>query len=139
GLELQDGAVARDLPPPEIDAEVPAGQGLVLVSGRGATEKGADPGHELARAEGLGDIIVRAELEADDLVDLAGLRGEHKNGQVHLAAQVAADLKPVHCWGHEVQVHECRAFAARQGQRPFAVTRRADALPRSLTPVAAAR
>ena len=44
-----------------------------LARDRGAPQRGLHAAAELAHREGLGDVVVGAELEADDLVDLLGL------------------------------------------------------------------
>src|SRR5262249_24843931 len=44
-----------------------------------AAQKRADAGKQLARAEGLGEVIVRAELEAHHAVGLLCASGEHQD------------------------------------------------------------
>ena len=41
-----------------------------------------DAQDQFAGAERLGDVIIGAELEADDLVNFLGFRGEHNDGDV---------------------------------------------------------
>ena len=50
---------------------------------------------ELAQRERLGDVVVGAELEAEDLVDLLGLGGEHDDRHRRARAQPPADLEAV--------------------------------------------
>src|SRR5437867_325468 len=50
--------------------------------GRGAAEDGLDPGDELARVERLRHVVVRADLEPDDLVDVFVTRGQHQDRDV---------------------------------------------------------
>jgi hypothetical protein len=47
-----------------------------------APQHGVDARHELARVEGLGEVVVRAHLEADDAVHVVALRGEHDDRHV---------------------------------------------------------
>ena len=47
---------------------------------------------EFTRGERLRDVVVSAELEADDLVDLAVSRGQHDDGHVASLAQPPADF-----------------------------------------------
>ena len=61
-----------------------------------ALQDRADPGHHLARAERLHDIIVAAQLEPEHPVDLVVARGEEQDRQVAVGAQPAADVEPVH-------------------------------------------
>jgi hypothetical protein len=42
---------------------------------------GADARHDLAREERLHHVVVRAELEADDPIDLIAARRQHQNRQ----------------------------------------------------------
>src|SRR2546427_7897446 len=50
---------------------------LLLGRGAGAAQDGLDAGQQLADGKRFGDVIVGAELEADDLVDLLAARGQH--------------------------------------------------------------
>jgi hypothetical protein len=47
-----------------------------------AAEHRLDPGEELAGVVGLGDIIVGADLESDDLVDVVAVGGEHDDAGI---------------------------------------------------------
>ena len=58
-----------------------------------AAQDGADAGNHLARAERLGNVIVAAEFEADDAVDLVGTGGQEQDRDVGLPAQTAADVE----------------------------------------------
>ena len=96
--------------------------------GRRTSQERANAGQQLAGAEGLRHVVVGAELEADDLVDLAGARREHKDRHAGLATQDAADLEAVDHRQHEVQQHEVGAFLARDGQSLVAIGSRYDAV-----------
>jgi len=82
------GGGERDLPVADLDpvriGVEPDGPGLegrrLIGAGRVAAQHRLDAQHDFTRAEGLGDVIVGAELEADDAVDLLALRGEHDQG-----------------------------------------------------------
>src|SRR5438477_34413 len=58
---------------------------------------------ELTRAERLRHVIVGAELEAEDAVDLAVARGQHDDRDLAGRAQTAADLEAVHSGEHHVE------------------------------------
>jgi hypothetical protein len=61
---------------------------------------------ELARAEWLGDVVVRADLEAHHPVDLVGARGEHDDrdlAQRRVGAQVATHLGAGEVREHQVE------------------------------------
>ena len=62
---------------------------LLGLGQRGAAQHRLDAAAELAHRERLGDVVVGAELEAEHLVDLLGLGGEHDDR--HGAAR--ADLR----------------------------------------------
>ena len=77
GLERHGVAVAQhavagevDLDPAEVDERRRVAPAARLL---GPPEDRPDPRRQLAQAERLGDVVVGAELEADDLVDLGVL------------------------------------------------------------------
>ena len=51
-----------------------------------AAQDGAHPRGDLARAERLGHVVVAAQFEADDAVDLVGTGGQEQHRQVGVAA-----------------------------------------------------
>jgi len=51
-----------------------------------AAEDGTDAGDEFARIEGLWDIIVGADFETEDFVDVLAARGENQHGNRRLRA-----------------------------------------------------
>ena len=68
-----------------------------------AAQDGLQPRHQLARLEGLGQVVVGAELQADDAVHDLAARGEHDDRQVALLADGAAQLEAVHLGQHHVE------------------------------------
>ena len=70
---------------------------------RRAAQHGLHAADELGDAEGLGDVVVGAGLEADDLVELGVLRGEHQHVGVAELAHPAADLDAVDVGQAEVE------------------------------------
>jgi hypothetical protein len=71
--------------------------------GRARTPKhGPHPSHELPRTERLGEIVICADLEANDAIDLLGTRGEHQNVGVAELPNAAADLEAVEAWQHQI-------------------------------------
>src|SRR4029450_13254381 len=76
--------------------------------GRGAPEDALDAGHELARVERLRHVVVRADLEPDDLVDVLVPRGEHEDRDVRGLADAATELDAVAVREVEVEDHETR-------------------------------
>ena len=80
--------------------------------------------HQLADAERLGQVIVGAALEADDLVGLVATRGQHQNRHVVIEAAVpdrAAQRQAVEAGNHHVEHHQVVALALAALQRRGAV------------------
>jgi hypothetical protein len=59
----------------------------------GPSENGLDAAHELAWREGLGDVVVGAELQAEHTVHLVPARREHDDRCVGVGAQVTGDIE----------------------------------------------
>ena len=87
-----------------------------------APEHGPHARQELGHAEGLGDVVLGAELEAHHLVHLRAARGEHRDRHfVALAAQCAEHLEAVQPREHHVEDDEIDRRVARLGEPFFAV------------------
>src|SRR3954449_3106322 len=71
--------------PPAVEAQHRLGDRAALA---GTAQERADAGDELARAERLDEVVVGAEVEPADAVVLGGLRREHHDRDVRVAAQV---------------------------------------------------
>ena len=84
--------------------------------GVGATQDGADASDHLARAERLDDVVVGAELEADDPIGFLTARGEHDDRHLRGSAQLAADVVAGAVRQHYVEQDEVGAEALRQIQ-----------------------
>ena len=80
-----------------------------------AAQDGAQAGLQLARLEGLGEIVVGAELEADDAVHRLAARGQHQDRHVAGAAQAAAEIEPVGIGQHEVEDDRVEGLALELG------------------------
>ena len=82
-----------------------------------APQRRFDAAAELAHREGLGDVVVGADLEPGDLVGLAAFRGQHDDRHLAARAQLAADFDPVEAGQHQVEDDEVEAalFEALQG------------------------
>ena len=73
-----------------------------------ASQVGFDPGHEFARAEGLGDVVVAADLETQNAIDLVrpGGQKDHRRarqfaGLANLPAKIEAVLPRKHDVEHD--------------------------------------
>ena len=75
----------------------------VLVEKPGIAAKlGIDPRHQLQRGKGLRHIVVRPDVEADDLVGLLGFRREHNDRKLIFFPQLHGHGNPVHPRHHDV-------------------------------------
>jgi hypothetical protein len=103
-----------------------------LVGQAGAARPAQDRTHaqrQLTRAEGLGDVVVRAGLEADQAVGLVAEGGQHDHRDRPLGAQPAAHLEAVHAGQHEVEDDEVGWLLGHPAQRLVAVVHALDRVP----------
>src|SRR5207244_398624 len=82
---------------------------------------GAHAGHQLARAERLRHVVVAAELEPEDTVDLLVLRGEKDDRHLRAAPQPPADLGAVELRHHDVEDDQVGRLAGEALERLLAV------------------
>jgi hypothetical protein len=113
-----------------IDGHVPGAQrhGALAVAGPGPAQHAAHPGDELAGAERLDDVVVGAQLQADDPVRLVALGGQHDDRGRVLGADLAAHLQAIHTRQHQIQDDQVRDVGAEGRQRGRAVLGRLDAI-----------
>ena len=71
----------------------------------------ADTGDELAEPERLDDVVVRAELQSDDAVDLVTARGDDDDRDVRLGPQLTAEVEPVEVGQTEIEQDDVRPRA----------------------------
>ena len=93
---------------------------------RGSAQQRSHPASELPDRERLRDVVVRAELESENLVELLPARREHDDRHVALSAQSLADLEAVETRKHDVEHDEIHGLLAEPAERLFAVTRLDD-------------
>src|SRR5262249_52832899 len=114
-LELERGELDLVVVDPDamrrlVDLETAeADDGGFLDLALGPTENGLDAEQELSHAEGLGHVVVGAELEADDAIDLLTARGQHHDrdrARRRVATELAADVGARAVGQHEVEDHE---------------------------------
>ena len=87
-----------------------------------AAQDGLDPRQQLGAAERLGDVVVGADLEADDAVDLVALGRQDDHRRRHaLAAQDAEHLDAAHAGQHHVEEDEVEPLAAGGLERRLAI------------------
>ena len=80
-------------------------------------------GEELLDGEGLGDVIVRAEAEAHQLVHLLVLGGEEHHRHGGALPQPLQQLHPVHAGHLDVEHREVDRLGVQPLQRALAVGR----------------
>ncbi len=99
-------ATHRHLTRREVQLEPPDAQPRRRRGGARAPQHRTDPRQQLAGVEGLGEVVVRADFEANDLVDIFALGGEHDDGQarpLRRRADLAAHVETVHAGQHQVE------------------------------------
>jgi hypothetical protein len=118
-LERERHAVPEDTTAGQIDGEVAERDRRQALGGHllEPAEERPDAGGELAQAEGLRHVVVGAELQPDDLVDLRALRGQHDDRDARFLAHDPADLDAAELRQHQVEHDEVRALLAESLQR----------------------
>src|SRR5258706_3759408 len=119
GLFGQQHFIAR-----AVQGHVPGADHVAL---RVAARPAQDDAHtrsQLARAERLGDVIVRAQFQADELVALFHARSQHDDRDFAFAAHRAAYVDPIHTRHHQVEHYQVRLFTASGGQAAQAISSR---------------
>src|SRR5919204_4739130 len=124
-----------DRAPAEVDLQ-PIGDDDIADTGgprhRGAAQQRAHAAPKLADRERLGDVVVRAELEPDDLVELVVAGREHDDRNLALGAQALADLEAVELGQHQVEHDEVDVLFREACERLLAVPRLQHAIPLAL-------
>ncbi|KAG1394898.1 hypothetical protein G6F59_014097 [Rhizopus arrhizus] len=70
--------------------------------------------HHFARTERLADVVVGADLQSQQAVDLLHPRGDHDHRHVAAGAQLAAQIHAIALRQHQVQQHQI-GLVAREG------------------------
>ena len=88
-----------------VDGELAELEHLALGLGIGvhAAQQRAGAGHQLAGAEGLHQVVVGAQLQADDAIFHLALRRQHDDRHIGGVADDAADALARHPGQHEVE------------------------------------
>ncbi len=104
--------------PRQIEGDVADADGLGgLGRSLGPAQDRPDAGDQLARTERLGEVVVGAQLEPEELVQLVVPRGEHHDRDRRVAPQLPCDVESVEARQTEVEHDQVRPAAAgrRQG------------------------
>jgi hypothetical protein len=75
-----------------------------------------EPGADLARRKGFAHVVVRAQLQPEDAVDLLAARREKDDGQLAGLADGAADVETVAIGHTHVEDGEVGRLGAEGGQ-----------------------
>ena len=97
-VDADHAGFAVDLKPPEAQHRLRRAR-----RSPAAAQNGADARLQLARVEGLGEIVVGPNFESDDAVDVLAARGQHKDRRLGAGAKYATDLEPVDIRQHHVE------------------------------------
>ena len=87
---------------------------------------------ELARVERLRQVVVGADLEPDDLVDVLVASGQHQDRDVGVLADALADLDAVEVGQHQVEHDQRRLLRGGERERLAAGRGRRDGVARVL-------
>ena len=87
-----------------------------------------DAGHDLLGVEGLDDVVIRPQLEAEDFVEGLAFGGDHDDRAVGGFADLAADGPAVHAGHHDVEQDHIGLFAGEEGEGLIAVLGEDDAV-----------
>ena len=80
--------------------------------------------HDLAGTEGLGDVIVRTQLQSQEAVKFLRLGAEHDDRHVGFLANLAAHHQSVLFGHHDIQHNDVRARSAHHFEGLIAVVSR---------------
>ena len=104
-----------------------------LAIGSVASQHALDACHQFARVEGLGDVVIRAELEPGDAIRHIAACSEHDHRHAVAAPDFLADRKAILAGQHHVEQHQVRARGRQPAQALLAVE---DAVHFDLVPLA---
>src|ERR1700678_3640713 len=94
--------------------------------GRAAPQDGPDAGQQLARIEWLGKIVVGADLEADDAVDVFAARRQQQHADLGAGAQPAQNFESIEAGQHHIQKHNRKLAGQGAMQAKLAVVFRGN-------------
>src|SRR5581483_10252973 len=122
GLPVALDGAARNVDHEPVELDTLVGPQLEARDLR-APEQRADARAKLTDRERLRDVVVRAELEPDHLVELVVAGREHDDRHAARGAQALADLEPVEPRQHDVEHDEVDALRGELAQRLLPVGR----------------
>ena len=102
---------------------------VVACVGLAATQDRLHPSDDLARAEGLGHVVIGAQLQAEDPIDLAVPGSEEQHGHAAARPDPAAHLEAVDVGQTDVEHDHRRPLLLDEFQSAPAMVRLQDAEP----------
>ena len=125
GRGIHDLAIHLELVAGHIDGELIVADLLDLTfggaGGAAAAQHGLDAGHDLLGIEGLDNIVIGAQLQAQHLIEGFALGGEHDDGAIALLADLPANLPAIQLGHHDIQEDKRGLFALELGHGFFAI------------------
>jgi len=86
---------------PDLERVVVFGVGRALA---GSAQQSVNAGEQFAEAEGFGDVIIRAEIEADDFINFLPFGGEHQDrGGDFFGAELFANVVAAEAREHDIE------------------------------------
>src|SRR5688572_15288835 len=122
-IVLAQQLATREIEAPAVEPRQSFGALLPARQHPAAAKHGTDARDQLSRVEWLGDIVVGAELQADDAIRVLGQRGEQDDRHLRGFLQALADAQSVLAWHHYVQHDEIRIRGREQPVQLAAVRR----------------
>ena len=101
-----------------IDLQPAEAQDVGLRRALAPAQDGAQPRQQLARLERLGQVVVGAQLEADDAVHGVAARGQHQDRRLRAGAHAPADLEAVDIGQHQIEHQRVEGLAPVQRRVP---------------------
>src|SRR5579859_2914421 len=96
---------------------------LALARRADTPQDGAHAAHQLARAKGFDDIIIRANVQPRNAVVLVSTRGEHQNRGFRPGPDATAHLKAIQRGQHNIEYDQVGMLAGVQSQAVRAIFR----------------
>ncbi len=114
--QLHVAAGLRDAPRGHVDGEAGHGDLLIDRVRPRAAQHGPQARQQLPGAEGLGEVVVGAQLEAHHPVGLVAAGRQHDDRHRGARADAAAHLQAVEAGHHHVQQHRVEGALLQRGQ-----------------------
>ena len=112
-------AIDQNLVSRRIDGDRSGRETIIDVFRTAATQNGFDPQNHFARTKRFRHVIVRAEFQSNNAIDLLRARRQHQDWNVArgcIALEQFANFESGHFRQHQIENDEVRLLRARFGQ-----------------------